>query len=427
MKSWRRFIFYSTTSQLFNAGTNALLVILLARSLSQRGFGVQALALTILPLVLAGFRGVCLEPAVVHGRGKNLPRLVLGDSVRAAILCAVCTVMLPIIAGGSVAVGALLALGASLAVLEEAGRWLLARNDRPDLAAIADIAWAVVQVAVLAAAGLGSALVVSASWAAGAAVSVLLAWGALFTVLRSESRPGQLDGEERPETPLLHRFRHRRNPGRRNWHWGLEYLAAVSGPQLVLLLAPLAGGVEVAGALSAATSLTGAATVVTGGAQQIAVSRLRLIGSVREMRRWAVIIAVGLGAVVLVCTVPLLFIPTDLGTRLLGQTWAPARAVLPALIVQKTAVAISLGPIFVTRRLPGYRVGLWFRLPVTIAIVAGAVLGASLDGAEGAALAMAVGAVASIGIWGGLLARLTRKEGEMDRYFERQTMRLDRP
>jgi O-antigen/teichoic acid export membrane protein len=426
MKSWRRFIFYSTTSQLFNAGTNALLVILLARSLSQRGFGVQALALTILPLVLAGFRGVSLEPAVVHGTGKNLPRLVFGDSVRAAILCALGTVLLPIIAGGSVAVGALLALGASLAVLEEAGRWLLARSDRPDLAAIADIAWAVVQVAVLATAGLGSAVVVSASWAAGAGVSVLLAWGAVFTVLRSGSRAGQLD-EERSEAPVLHRFRHRRNPGRRNWHWGLEYLAAVSGPQLVLLLAPLGGGVEVAGALSAATSLTGAATVVTGGAQQIAVSRLRLIGSVREMRRWAVIIGVGLGAIVLVCSVPLLFIPTGLGTRLLGQTWAPARAVLPALIVQKTAVAISLGPIFVTRRLPTYRVGLWFRLPVTVAIVAGAVVGAYLDGAQGAALAMAAGAVVSIGIWGGLLARLTRKEGEMDRYFERQTMRVERP
>jgi outer membrane lipoprotein SlyB len=50
--------------------------------------------------------------------------------------------------------------------------------------------------------------------------------------------------------------------------------------------------------------------------------------------------------------------------------------------------------------------------------VAGAIIGASLFGAQGAALALAAGAVASVGIWSFIVTRMTRKEGEMDQYFQ---------
>jgi hypothetical protein len=411
---WRRYLTFSVISQLFNAGTNFLLVVLLARSLSARGFGVQALALTVLPLVLAGFRGVCLEPAVVHGRGDNIHRLVLSDTVLAALLTAVATALIPVLVRGSVEVGLLLAVGAGAAVLEEAARWLLARGERPELAALADVGWAVVQLSLLAF-GAGSALVVAGSWAAGGLVSVALAWGAVLLL----NRAGRLSISHPPDAaaPVERRGRHRRRSGRRNWHWGLEYLAAAATPQLVLLTAPLTGGVEVAGALSAAFSLCGVATVVVGGAQQALASRLRLISSALIMRRWAIRIALGLGGVVLVCLVPLLLIPTDLGTKLLGDTWTSARLVLPAVVVQRVATAVSLGPIYVTRRLPNYRVGFWARLPLTVVTVAGAMFGAAVDGPQGAAAALASGALLSVVIWSVLVGQMTRPEGEMERYF----------
>jgi hypothetical protein len=398
---WRRYLGFSLVSQAFNAGTNLLLVLGLARSLGSRAFGAQALALVVLPLVLAAFRGMTLEPAVVHGSGHDMHRAVLVDSLRAAALCALGTAAIAVVAGGSPLVGSLLAVGAGMAVLEEAARWLLMRHERPDLAAYADIAWAVAQISVLAFAP-SAAVAVASAWALGGAVAAAIGWVALARIDRPVPIPS-VDADQADQPAR-----------RRNWHWGLEHLVAVSAPQLVLLFAPLSGGVQVAGAISGAMSLCGFATVLTGAAHPAIAGRLRSIGTAREMRRWALVIGAALGGLVLLVLVPFLFIPSDIGVQLLGDTWSSAREVLPAIIVQKAAVALAFGAVVVTRRLPSYTAGVWWRALLTVSTVVGAVVCAGFAGALGAAIALAVGSLASVVIWGRLIVTITRTARAFD-------------
>lgn len=403
---WHGYVMYLVISQGFNAGTNFLLVILLARSLTAHAFGVAALTLTIYPLTLSLFRGASLEPAIVHGGGWRALGFVRNESVKAAAVCTLIAEAIWVLAGGSLVVGLFLAIGSGAAVLEEGARWLLSRDNFAQGCAAADLMWAVVQISLLTL-GPKSGVVVSGSWAAGGCISVLVSWGLVRRRVRLRADP--MDEPTRAEL-APRRYHHRRNWIRRNWNWGMEHLTSASTPQLILLLVPLTGGVRVSGAISAGLSLCGVATVLAGGSHQIAAGRLNQVRTMRDMRLWAVVIALALGVVVAVTTVPLLLIPDAVGVKLLGDTWELARAALPWIVLQKIASSMAFGPIVVTRRLPTYRLGVWMRIPVTTATVVGAVVAAALAGAVGAAEAFAVGAVASVVIWSVMFWHLTSGE-----------------
>jgi hypothetical protein len=399
MLSWRRYAAFALISQAFNSATNLVLVLLLARSLGRHEFGVQALSLVMLPLTLAAFRGFALEPAVVHGSGLNLRRFVAVDALRAAAACVLATLAVEVIAGGSLVLGALLACGSALAILEDAARWLLAREDRPDLAALADIGWAIAQGSIVAIA-LNSPVCAMAAWTVGGAVSVVIAWLGL-SKLHRKSRLSVGGAEDSKASTRV----------ARRWNWGLEHLAAMSAPQLVLLVAPLTGGVGVTGSISAAMSLTGVSTVITGAAHPAIASRLHRVESPRQLVHWAITIGAALGLIALVFSSPLLFIPDGAGVQLLGKTWSSARLVLPAILVHKVAASAALGPIFVTRRVKTYSLGLWLRLPLTVATVALAAVAAALAGAQGAAVVLAFFSVASLFLWGGVVRHLASRNG----------------
>lgn len=385
------YLVWTALSQGLNAGTNVLLTVLLARSLEIRDFGAVAMGLVFLPLLVAGLRGLVFEPAVVHSRlGSSTCVAVLRDAAATGLIAATCLVLVIVAAGGPPAVAALLAIGAVATTVEEGARWILFGLDRPRTGAGLDAIWAVVQVAGLLVAW-DSAVAAAGAWSAGAALSALAGWVAV----RSHATPAQ---ESRPG---------------RVWQWGIEYVVAAGGLNLAVLLAPLTGGIQVAAGLRGAMTLLGATSIILGGAQQAVAGRLRQVDP-GDMRRWGRRIGIGLGVVVALGSLPLLAIDLDLGRQLLGDSWQATRLVLPALIFQRVATAVTCGPAFVLRKVSDHTAGLWWRLALTAATLGGVLAAASLGSERGAAWALAAGAAASVPIWFRMLHRKTRaSEGPM--------------
>lgn len=390
--SWRHYLSWAALSQTLNAGSNVLLTLLLARSLGVRDFGIIAIGLAFLPLVVAGLRGMAFEPAVVHGDlSRHTARRVLVDSAVAGLVAGSCLLVTVVSLRGPILIAGILLVGAVATVVQEGARWVLFGLDLPQRAAGLDVLWAVVQVGVLAI-GTRSPTVAALAWTAGAIVS---AGAGSVAVVRST--------EVRAPTPAT-----------RVWPWGLEYVVAAGTLQLAVLVAPITGGTAVAGGLRGAMSLLGAATVVLGGAQQAVAGRLRWIDDNVSLRRWGTRIGLALGAAAAVVSLPLLAIGDSLGRQLLGDTWPATRVVLPILIVQRVGTAVACGPAFALRKLVDHTSGVRWRLSLTASVLIGVMVGAGVGSEKGAASALAVGAIVSIPIWMRMLRTATREPPQSD-------------
>jgi O-antigen/teichoic acid export membrane protein len=377
----RQYVGWTAVSHGLNAGTNVLLILLLARSLPVRDFGVIAMGLAFLPLVVAGLRGFVFEPAVVHGdlSGGSTRRL-LADSAVAGLGVGACLVATVVALRGPLLLAGILFVGAAATVVQEGARWVLFGRDRPRAGAGLDILWAVVQAGGLLLAT-SSATVAATAWTAGAVASAAAGYVAL-------SRQTYSTGGGRTK---------------RVWQWGLEYIVAAGALQLAVLLAPIAGGVEIASGLRGAMSLLGVSAVILGGAQQAVAGRLRWLDDTDSLHRWGVLTGLGLGLLVALASVPFLAIGDSLGRQLLGETWPATRVVLPALVVQRIATAMACGPAFVLRKRAGHTTGLRWRLLLTTLTLVGVLIGGATGSELGAAWALAIGAIVSVPIWAGML------------------------
>jgi O-antigen/teichoic acid export membrane protein len=386
------YLSWTALSQVLNAGTNVLLMVLLARSLPIRDFGTVAMGLVFLPLLVAGLRGLVFEPAVVHSTlSRNTCKRVLRDAGIAGVAAAGFLFLIVLAVDGPLIVAGLLAVGAIATTLEEASRWILFGLDRPRTGAGLDVIWTVVQVSVLLMAW-SSSTVAAGAWCAGALCAAVTGWRAvrLHAPTIEESRPARV------------------------WQWGLEYMFAAGALNLAVLLAPITGGIHVAAGLRGAMTLLGATSVILGGAQQAVAGRLRRMQEA-DMRRSGRMVGLGLGAVVALSCLPLLAIDLQIGRELLGDSWDATRIVLPALVLQRVATAVTCGPAFVLRKVPDHTVGVWWRLALTVATLVGVLVAASFGSDRGAAWALAVGAAASVPIWFRMLERATRGRGAPER------------
>lgn len=383
------YLTWTAISHALNAGTNVLLIFLLARSLSVRAFGITAMGLVFLPLVVAALRGAIYEPAVVHGDlSRGSARRVLIDSGIAGLAAGACLVATVVVLKGPLPLAAILFVGVVATVIEEGGRWLLFGLGRSRSGAGLDILWTSVQLGGLVIAT-DSAVIAAAAWAAGAVAAA----GAGCLTLRQ--------GPDLSEPCNAKRI----------WQWGLEYVVAAGGLQLAVLLAPITGGVQVASGLRGAMSLLGATTVLLGGAQQAVAGRLRWIEEGASLRRWGIRLGIGLGLLAAFGSIPLLAIGDTLGRHLLGDTWTAARLVLPPLIIQRIATAVTLGPTFVLRKRLGHTAGLWWRLILTALTLTAVFIGAAIGSEVGAAWALAIGAIVSVPVWVRMLLKPDDRSG----------------
>jgi O-antigen/teichoic acid export membrane protein len=186
-----------------------------------------------------------------------------------------------------------------------------------------------------------------------------------------------------------------------------EFLTIMGAWQLALVGLGLIAGLDAVGALRAGQVLVGPLNVVFLAVPLVVVPESARLwsagrGTPREHARWVsallATIAVGWGLVIAL-------LPNDLGTALLGSSWAPARSVLVPLVVVMAAMGVNLGPFCALRALRAAREGLWARLVAAPAMFVAPLIGGAIAAASGAAWGWAAATLLAIPIWLVALAR----------------------
>jgi O-antigen/teichoic acid export membrane protein len=184
--------------------------------------------------------------------------------------------------------------------------------------------------------------------------------------------------------------------------WGLladTSLVTLYGFTIPFMLAAVAT-VDDAGSFRLAQTLTGPATLVTVGAATQLLPHLvrtrRAEGAVLPVAQRAVAVYAAISAAY---TAAVVVLPRSWGERIVGGAWGDARVTAIALAAAAVAGAIVMPALLLLRSASATtllaRTRLWL-FPLQLAAV---VVGAVWDGAEGAALGLAVGNWCSAPVW----------------------------
>ena len=329
---------------------------------------------------------------------------------RGATASAVGTVLTAAGAGGLLCLVAAAAAGSGLSsmllvlalslpglLIQDVWRVAFVAARRPRAAFANDLAWGLAMFPAMAA--LAGAGVEDAEWYAlvwGGSATLAAAVGALQARVLPRLRP-----------PLAWWRRHRELVAR----YVVEFLAITGTAQLVLFGIGAAAGLAALGGVRAGMVLLGPLNILLFGAGLAALPELarlvrtaprRLVAATLLLAGVLVAAAAGLGTT-------LLLLPESVGRSLVGEVWAPAREVLLPLTIHVAAVGTSVAAGTGLRAVADARSSLRAAISASPAILAGAVGGAAVAGAEGAAWGLACGQVTSACIWWRFLLRSVRR------------------
>ncbi|WP_299538504.1 hypothetical protein [uncultured Streptomyces sp.] len=394
----RTAIVCSVADQGVAALTNILVLVAAARLSTVPDFA-RFSAVYLVFTVLLGVSGAYTGQPLVLTRGD-------GGRARAACRSAVAFTLLAAAAlGALLAAGCLfvpgetarglLALGLVLPVVlgQDATRYAFSTLQAPHLALTGDL---VRLVCVLAALGVqshgaGTGRLV-AVWGLSALPALLLSLALLHR--RTSDAPTDL-------RPLLRRG----HLGRR---FVVEFGVGNATSQLSVLGLGAVGNPLVVGALRGATTLFGPLNVLFTSATSFGPPLIgRLDGDRRRVRAAAALGAV-LAAVAALWATALALLPAGAGRQLLGDTWGPASALLPASGSQYAAMAVGTCGLLALRMLDP-KTTLAIQVVFSLTAVAFLAGGYALAGIEGAAWGLCLGSVCKAAATWTRVARLRRR------------------
>lgn len=381
---------WGVSDQGLSSLANLLLNIAVARTLDPAGFGAFGLAYSVYLLLVGLLRIFLIEPyAVQEGTDRHSVgfRALLGTGALIAAITGVLAVpfvcLLPLDGRMQLA----MAVSMPFLVYVEVLRSGATSSGAPHLAFALDATWTIVQVAALGAVLMLGELTAAwafTSWAVGAALGCALG---MFLL-----------GRPRLRHPLLAL----RTSASLGAPWLLEFLLTTGTAQIIVGLVGVIAALDEVGAYQGAMVLLGPSTVLVGGLRLVALPEISRVRRQQPQRLVSVATALALAFTTLatVSTVPMLWLPTDLGRLLLGSTWDNARQVLPWLILYRAASAAAVGPLLGLRAIPDRVGSLSLRMVASPASMAAAAIGAMVDGARGAAIGLAVAFTSTLPLWG---------------------------
>lgn len=380
-------------SSLCNLGVN----IAVASSSSGETYGALGLVLSLYLIEYGVVYGAVVEPySVSSDTGSNrLTRHAVAASVVLSTALATATLAISQVASGELSTFLLAAAIATPGLLVQvAARGLLIARGLTRVTMVSNMVWAVVQFGgSIVAWHLGSSLGLYVAWAAGAwAAGAFCLWQlGVGVVVR----------------------------GWRDWYrgrlrlavsWTGDQLAQSGLSQVMVFTLGAVAGLSAVGAYRGAVQLTGPATVLVTGLR-LAV----LPGAARRARaddgsltRSIAQLVVAFPLLTLVFVGPFLLVPEALGEKLLGETWADARAVLPWVLIMRMASSVTTAQSIGMRALHDYRDTIRLRVLGGVATVVFCTAAGAVYGALGAAMALAFVSVLLIPLWHRALGRQVR-------------------
>jgi O-antigen/teichoic acid export membrane protein len=379
-----------TVDQALSSGSNLVVTVLAAHTLSVSTFGVFAIVFLTYVTAQGLVRALTGEPLLVHPTeaqarvGEVLGTGLLTGAV-ASTLCAGTAALLWWLHAGTAAAFAVLAICLPLLFVQDLGRYLAFTLHRPARALVLDAVWLVLVVAstaLLLAGGRHGLTAFVACWAGSGAVA-----GAVVFVQYGVRRV-------RVGTAWLH------STWTFSWRYAISYVSTQSAALGVSLALLAVAGAEALAAVRGALLLLGpyvqlqAAAMAAGVAE---VSRLpswaaALSRHVRRTTTLTVGVAVANAAVLLV-------LPDAVGRLVLGDTWT----VTEPLLVPAGLLMVMLGLVTGVRSallgMRAVRVTLVVDVTTTLGTLAATVAGAVVDGAYGAFLFRAAAQTVVAAVW----------------------------
>lgn len=399
---------WTTGDQVLVSLTNMVLTVLVARALSQEGFGAFSVAFAVYSLVVGGSRALVNQPLVVRFTGADHDRFA--EAARAAsgagVLLGAAAGLVTAVVGLFTSDGSgpsLIVIGILLPGLLLQDLWRLAfiAEGRPQRAVAIDVVWAVGQ--------LGAVIAVQASGYASAS-TLLLAWG--LTALVSGLVGGRLfGGGPRLRSALP-------------WMWGqrdllryylASFLSVLGANQVAILLIAAVGSKVIVGSLRAAQVVLGPLNLIGYALSAFATPEIAR----RGLRgRKALLVGVALSTVLVVAQLAyglvVLSVPDSWGEFAFKANWDGARAVLGASLVGLVAIGAGFGASTLLVALGFAKQTFWTNLVLGPALIVFGLVGLHLGGAYGAALGLSLAQCIVTPIQWVMVVRLMRRHGSGD-------------
>jgi O-antigen/teichoic acid export membrane protein len=395
----RRSVQYGWTmaDQIVSSGTNFVVAVLVARSVTTAEFGSFGLLVVVFMVLIGISRAWTTEPLAIR---CSAPR----DFADGVPFVAGTALALGVCGGVSLVVGAAILRGLSASVmtmslflpvllLQDALRVSLIVTGRARAATANDAVWFVVSAVVLAASA--STLTVATAvgfWGVGALIAAVLGLAQLR--LRHLGQPGAW-------------VRRHRDLG---WRFSVEYLAAASIGHLLVLIVGATAGLAGAGAIRGAQVLLGPVTVLFAAVALQAVPHLSSsAGDVGSVWRLSIRLSAGLATIAAVASGVLLALPASVGEAILGDTWSPARDLLDVYLLYWIAIGISGGASIGLRSLALARRTLVVQLIVSATTLVAVAAAAIRGGPRPAVVALAACGWIAVLLWWSTWSRTARR------------------
>jgi O-antigen/teichoic acid export membrane protein len=397
---------WNLVDQVISSATNALLSILIARSVSDSAFGGFGVAFTIFSVFIGLTRAIAASPLSVRFAGaeeeefKQASAAGAGTALAIGLVGGLGCVVAGLFLDGAVSTS-LIALGVVLPglLVQDAWRLVFFAEARPRAAAANDAAWAVLQL---------SAILALTALDVDAIGPLVLAWGlsacaaALLGVRQSRTlpRPGRARSWLRTHYDLTK-------------YLVLEYVTLQGGHQIAMLVIATVGTLSAVGALRGAQTLLGPTTILAVGMYTFALPEFSRRRQQLSRAGWLKG-AVGLSAVVtglgVLWGALFLLAPDAVGKELLGDSWTGTDSILVASIIQQAGAAIAIGPSTMLYAMDRAKVTLKIHTALSPLMLLGGVGGVLLGDAEGAAWGFALAFWSVVPAW---WIRVVREAGTM--------------
>ncbi len=380
--------------QLVASSTNALLAVLVARSVDAFAFGSFALAFLVFSFVGGMVRAMVTDPLLIRHAADHPDQLRIASAQAAgasAVLGALASV-------GCVVVGlwvhgptswTMLALAVVLPglLVQDAWRRAFFAANRPASAFVNDTIWSLLQ--------LGAVVLMIRSGSPGVA-ALLLAWG-LSGLVAAGVGVHQIGYFPMPVRGMRW-FWHQRSIGLR---LGLDFLVSQGAFSIAMVVISATASVAVVGSLRAGQVLLAPVQVLLLALTSFALPMLvRLTTDLSRFRQLLRILAAGAAGCTLLWVVPLAVLPDSIGGKLMGASWAGAKDVLPLLGLQMLLIAVATGPALALKALGQASTLLRVSLVQAPILLVASVAGGALWGGPGAAAGLVVAhAVGTVLVW----------------------------
>jgi hypothetical protein len=378
-----------------SSGSNVLLTLAIARSVSSQSFGEFALTFAAYLIILGISRALATDPLVVRTpefQSENSWRLAVSGATGTALLNGIWSGLLVCILGIAVHAQTILpfvamAISMPFVLLQDAWRFVHFSQRKPGRALANDTVWTLFMIVFLVCLHLAHTINVT---------NAILSWAsaALIACVYGFWQTGVVPGPQLVIRWVATNIR-------LSLFYVGESLLGSGSIQIGLYLVGILAGLDAAGAVKGGQTLAGPFTTLTVGIYAFTLPWFvaRLFKSNESLLR-----PVGyLSAAVIVAAVfwglALLAIPNSLGEDLLGATWARTQPLILPSACWTIALSLSVGPQSSLRARRMVSQSLLIRLIAAPFIVGGLALGATFGAGLGAMWGLAAGQTLNGLLW----------------------------